>query len=332
MKHALTALLLAGLLAVGGAGNAKAFEQEDMQGDPMDNPDHFIWSVFAQLQSPTDPACGTIMMTTLSSAGVPAGQISGIAAEACEHIAEMRTEMESEMDEDEDEYDDEIESMETNLFDATDWHNVQNLYFQHSTNGVVDGRISFSQPIDFMSYDFMRFMTQFGEAMEVERGIIGLDADIVGGMENYGATLTMYNVPAYNNPAVLVDGHRDTSSVVSNFSYDKTNRTITFSARHFTTFKVVEKAKIKKLAPRISGVAKTQDESTLTLTITGSNLDEKAAVRLNNVRASSVKLEDNNTLVATFSLSKLKAGKKYELAMKNSNKKNTTYKKRKITI
>ncbi len=82
------------------------------------------------------------------------------ATSACAGIAQIPNEMTNGGDA--------SEGIETNLTDADNWHSVENLYFQHSTNGVVDGRISFTQPIDFMSYDFMLFMQTFGERMDTD--------------------------------------------------------------------------------------------------------------------------------------------------------------------
>jgi hypothetical protein len=215
------------------SSDALAIADENMTGNPDENENHFIWGIMSQLQTPDDSDCSSIAESTLISEGVSAGEAASIATEACAGIASMRTDMQSDMNSG-------GEGIETNLWDATDWHAVENLYFQHSTDGVVDGRISFSQPIDFMSYAFMNFMMNFGDNMDTDSAYISLDADVVGGFANYGATLVMYDVPEFENPVILVDGEEDSEGVVSNIVYDRANNTLTFSAAHFTTFEAVE--------------------------------------------------------------------------------------------
>lgn len=329
MKKA-SALFLALVILIVSAPISKVaaeISENEMNGNPMDNEDHFIWDVMENLQTPDDSDCLSVAQSALIASGLTTEEASMPASNACEGLENMQSEMESGMPDGEGE----TESIETNLFDATNWHAVENLYFQHSTNGVTDGRIAFTNPIDFMSYDFMNFMRSFGENMETSRGIIGLNADVVGGMANYGAVLTMYNIPDFRDPVILVDGHTDRDGVVSNISYDENNHTLTFNATHFTTFKVVERSKSKRLRPTISNVVTSKDATTLTATITGSNLDENGKVYLGKFKATSLSLEDSNTLIATFSLAKLKTGKKYVLRVINSNKKKAVYR-RKITI
>src|SRR3989338_5558353 len=198
-KTILLCFVFALVIAFAPAKKASAVISEgEMQGDPMDNENHFIWDVMAQMQTPDDPDCEDVAEAALLAGGIPAENVAGPRDGACEGLASMRTNMESGMGQGD-------ESVETNLWDATNWHSVENLYFEHSTNGVADGRIAFTVPIDFMSYAFMTFMMNFGNAMETGNGLIGLDADIIGGMAGYGAALTMYNVDDFEDPEILVN-------------------------------------------------------------------------------------------------------------------------------
>ncbi len=281
--------------------------EEEMSGNPIDNEDHFIWDLMAQLQTPDDPDCEDVAEAALLAGGIPAESVAGPRDGACAGMASMRTNMESGMGGG-------GEAVETNLFDATDWHSVENLYFQHSTDGVADGRIAFTNPIDFMSFNFMTFMMNFGNAMDTGEGLIGLDADIVDGMAGYGAVLTMYNVDDFENPEILVDGAEDTEGIVSGLVYDRENHTITFNAAHFTEFEVVEgdadedpdvdKIKAKKYFNSSIGKWRVK------LIVKGDNYDKNTEVTLGNRSAYKVKYKSKHKIIAYFSLDKLlKAGK-----------------------
>ncbi len=246
ISMAYSVFFLSGFFIVFGLlNNAQAIEQENMEGSPDDNENHFIWGIMSQLQTPDDSDCNAVAQTELLSEGIAAGEAAIIATEACAGIASMRTNMESDMSSG-------GEGAETNLWEATDWHAVENLYFEHSTNGVADGRIAFSQPIDFMSYAFMNFMMNFRNNMQASQGYISLNADTVGGFADYGATLTMYNVPEFDDPIILVDGEEDAEGIVSNLVYNREDNTLTFSADHFSSFEAVESSSLN--APDIKKI------------------------------------------------------------------------------
>lgn len=235
MKKAFSLFIILLWLIVMPVTKAHAFTEAELSGNPIDNADHFVWDLMAQMQAPDDPDCTAIAGAALIAGGVSSENVAGPRDGACTALASMRSTMESGMSNG-------AESTETNLWDATDWHHVENLYFEHSTDGVADGRIAFTVPIDFMSYNFMLFMENFGQSMDSGNGIIGLDADIVNGMAGYGAVLTMYNVNDYESPRILVDGGEDTEGVVSGLVYNRDTHTITFNAAHFSEFEVVEGA------------------------------------------------------------------------------------------
>lgn len=335
LKKIAVGLLVLGLLAVPmPERNAKALVTEDsLEGDPMSNENHFIWDLMEDMQTPDDPDCPSLASAALAgTAGMDAAQISQVAAMACNGLSQMRTSMESGMGEGSD-------SVETNLFDETNWHSVEDLYFQHMTNGVADGRIAFSVPIDFMSYAFMSFMTSFGENMETSEGYISLDADVVGGFANYGASLTMYNVPEFESPIILVDGEVDTDGVVSNLAYDRDANTITFSAAHFTEFEVAEESEVGDTVPEIDVVKAKKYYSPVSkkwfvrMIVKGDEYDRDTDVTLGKTDARKVKYKSKTRVVATFALSKLaKSGKdEFIIRVKNGSESKRFKKKLKLS-
>jgi len=195
--------------------------------------------------------------------------------------------------------------------EATDWHAVENLYFEHSTNGTADGRISFTQPIDFMSYAFMNFMMNFGNNMQASQGYISLDADTVGGFANYGAVLTMYNIPDFEDPVILVDGEEDVEGIVSNLVYDEENNTLTFSAAHFSSFEAVERSSVE--APKIERVKARKflsydGKEKIRVVVQGKGFDEDVEIKLGSRDASNIRREikkGEDKLEAYFSLDDL---------------------------
>lgn len=294
---------------------AAAITEAEMQGDPMNNSSHFIWDLMAAMDTPDDTAdCLTAAQNLLTTEGLPGEQVTEISNSACGSLAQMRSNMESGMPDG----NGETESIETNLWDATDWHNVENLYFQHSANGVADGRIAFTVPIDFMSYDFMTFMMSFGQAMETGNGIIGLDADIVEGMAGYGAVLTMYNVDDFEDPEILVDGEEDTEGVVSGLVYDRDAQTITFNAAHFSTFEVVEGSdetpKISKV--KIQKYKSNSGETRLKFIISGDHFNRGTEVTLGGKEPFKISYKKGLKIVAFFKLSKVQENPKIKMKLK----------------
>jgi len=325
-----TLLLVAGVfMAFTLVAKAQTITDEELEGSPDQNENHFVWGIMSQLQTPDDPDCTTVAIAALNAGGIYEGQATEIATLACSGIARMRTDMQSDMNSG-------SEGIETNLWDAADWHAVQNLYFQHSTNGVEDGRIAFTQPIDFMSYAFMNFMTNFGNNMESSEGYISLDADVVGGFADYGATLTMYNVPEFDDPIILVDGEEDTGGIVSNLVYNGDANTITFSAAHFSSFEAVESSTLTP-TPRINKVkayrylTKSGKEK-IKVKIYGKRFRKSSVIKFGSKRAYKVRKKSNKKLIAYFKPSELrKHGRRFYLKVSNGD--NTKkYKKKKFRI
>ena len=299
------------------APNVQRVFADGPQGEMPSENDPF-WDIMSQLTRPDDANCVSLTSTYFqNNMGMSSSEATTEATNACAGIAQIPNEMTSGGDAG--------EGIETNLADATNWHSVDNLYFQHSTNGVVDGKIEFTQPIDFMSYDFMLFMQTFGERMDTDTAKIALDADIVDGMAGYGAILTMYNVPAFKNPAILVNGERDDSGVVSGMVYDADARTITFNAAHFTEFTAVESSSLAT-TPKITRVKARKfrtrtGKEVLKLTIYGKRFKKSSVVKLGSKKAFKVKKKSSRKIVAYFRMNDIKklGKKKLKVRVKNSN-------------
>ncbi|OGI17713.1 MAG: hypothetical protein A3J63_02885 [Candidatus Moranbacteria bacterium RIFCSPHIGHO2_02_FULL_40_12b] len=329
MKKIIIPCLVIGLvLFFAPAKKASAVITEaEMDGDPMDNENHFIWDVMAQMQTPDDLDCEDVAEAALLAGGIPAENVAGPRDGACEGLASMRTNMESGMGQGD-------ESVETNLWDATNWHSVENLYFEHSTGGVADGRIAFTIPIDFMSYNFMTFMMNFGNAMETGDGLIGLDADIVGGMAGYGAVLTMYNVDDFEDPEILVNGEEDTGGVVSGLVYDRDAHTITFNAAHFSTFEVVEGSsetpKISKV--KIQKYISNSGETRLKFIISGDYFNKGTDVTLGGKEPLKISYKKGSKIVAFFKFHKIQKAQKPKMKLKVINGNTTKRYKNRILL
>jgi len=263
------------------------------EGDP-------IWQIFAELPRPDDSEC--------AAAAVNAGIDSTGAAQMCADLANMPDTIYTEMT---------AEGMlgsgrlTTNLRDdVTDWRAVENLTFDHG-----DGMIQFTQPINFMSRDFMVFMGNFASYMETSQGAIDFDASLVASMKSMGAILTMRDVGDYNDPAILVDGAEDTDEVVSGLVYDRDAQTLTFTAAHFTEFEAVESSSIAP-TPKITKVkarkfTSKSGKERVKLIIYGKNFKKKAKVKLGSKKAYKVKKKRDGKIIAYFSMKEInKLGKK----------------------
>jgi len=71
--------------------------QENMEGSPDSNENHFIWGIMSQLQTPDDPGCNAVAQAALLAEGISSEGAATIATEACNGIASMKTNMERDM-------------------------------------------------------------------------------------------------------------------------------------------------------------------------------------------------------------------------------------------
>ena len=287
--------------AVDDDGDGETDEECDGDGSLPDEGDVF-WEVLNEIQTPDDTDCTDEANAIFAAHGIPTG--GNRASVTCDAIAQMM-QMETAMNGD---------GVDTNLFDFTDWHHITGLYFE-----TPYGRIEFTNEIDFLSYEFMMFLQTILDRMDMSAGEIRLDADIVNGLRNAGAVITMYNVPDFTEVEILVDGSEDTEGVVSGLHYDRATHTITFDAAHFTTFKAQEKgsgsndddqnndaerAKIHSVtAQRILTFG---GKERIMLTIKGDDFDDDADVKLGSRKAYKVKYKSDEKLIAYFRVKDLK--------------------------
>lgn len=271
-------------------GSAKIMANESMLPEASDP----FWLVMSQLDRPDDPTCEAKTEALLASSGIPnEGERAQL---TCYNIEMIVISMQAGMT---------GEGVNTNLFSEDDWHHIDNLYFDK----IDEGRVEFTNEIDFMSYDFMLFLQTLTERLSIQREEIELDADIVNGLRNSGAILTMRNVSDFEEVEIAVDGEEDEDGVVSALEYDRENKTITFNVAHFTKFKAMEKGSFAKRA-KIYGVSSkkiktTNGKEVIEVTIKGSKFDKKAKVKLGSQKAYKVKWKNKKKLVAYFKVSDL---------------------------
>lgn len=249
---------------------------EHSRGDmPAEN--DVFWTLFALMDHPTDYTnCEVAVTAYVNELGYDAGrtqeELQGMLG-FCTGVASMPADMQSSMT---------AEEVETTLFDNSNWHHINGLYFKKSENGVPMGKISFSHEIDFMTYDFMTFMNNFGNMVQFNDGYISLNAAMIPTMINYGTTFTMYGLHFPTQPDIYVTTaggstmRKANSSDISGISYNAATGELSFTPGHFSAFKAVAKGtKVKKM--KISSVKpKTvkynAGKSTFTITVKGTSL------------------------------------------------------------
>lgn len=183
----------------------------------------------------------------------------------CTMLAQMPVMMQSDMAR---------EGVTSSLFDAPDWHNVTGLYFQKAG----EGRIAFTNTIDFLTYRFFRFMSNFDSMVSMDNGYISLNAAMATDFQTYGATLTMYGLGFTETPDIYVNGRLATNSDVSGLSYDSSAGTLTFNASHFSAYRAVTKgSKVKamaitKLTKKSKTITYNAAKSTFRVKVKGRNL------------------------------------------------------------
>ena len=279
--------------------------------------DDSFWGVMSSLTAPDDAACVTKAGAYYDANLIPyfPGQLEA----TCTGISQIMS-MESTLA---------SSGITTNLFEKSDWHNITGLYFE--ATGL--GKIEFTNSIDFMSYNFLTFISTFSDRIGMSQGEIGLDADIVGGMAGYGAVLTMYNAGDFSNPTILVNNEIDTEGVVSGLTYDQTTHDITFDASHFTTFTATDspaedspvitttkKPHIKKA----SAEKITRDDGIFVkMTIIGKNFNSDTKAYLGGVKSFKINRVSSKKIIAYFKVFRLeKTGKTdFYLKLKNDSKK-----------
>jgi len=197
--------------------------------------------------------------------GPTAAELSQGFKQMCTQLALMPTEMQTDMA---------SEGVTSSLFAASNWHQVDGLYFQKAGNG----RISFSNTIDFLTYRFFRFMSNFDSMVSMQDGYISLNAAMATEFQNYGAQLTMYSLDFSATPDIYVNGKLATGSDVSGVTYDASAGTLTFAASHFSSYRAVthgskvKAMKISSLTKKSRSIKYNANKSTFKLKIKGKNL------------------------------------------------------------
>jgi len=119
----------------------------------------------------------------------------------------------------------------------------------------------------------MEGLRTIGQSLDADKnGEFGLSDSTMALLKDAGAELTIYDLPYTGTPDVKYNGG-DSSSMASNISYDLTNRSLTLSAAHFSTYSAVPKVTLT--AP--------ENNSTTTadrLTVKGSVNDPAATVKV----------------------------------------------------
>lgn len=291
------ALALAPLLALAQPSGDRQMPAEN---DPF-------WTYFAQMSRPDDTAT---CLAFASQSSEP------YMSEFCSDIASMPTEMEGEMA---------SQGVTSNIFSTLDWHNVQNLYFEKSGTG----KIQFSNTIDFMSYRFMSFMSNFQNMVQFNDGYISLNASMVTDMKYYGTQLTMLGLDFTETPDIYVTDangttmHLATDSDISGVTYDPITGTLIFNASHFSAFKAVTKGskvatmKITKVTP--NKIKYNSRKSSFKITVKGKNIYKRGgdvACTLGFQQAAKVRGSANGkNVVCTFGMSSFSALGYYPLTI-----------------
>ncbi len=281
-----------------------------------------FWTIFAQVDHPGDTGdCITAATNYVDSLGLTDmnqynGEISSF-TQMCTEVANMPATMQSEMA---------ANGVTSNLFDnTTDWHNVTGLYFQKE--GI--GRIEFSKTIDFMSYRFMTFMSNFRNMVQFSNGYISFNASMIPDMINYGATLTMYGLDFDQIPDIYVTApggstmRKANASDLGNISYNAATGELSFTPKHFSAFKAVAKGtKIKKKMKISSVKPKTVKynaaKDTFKITVKGTSLYSASGLTcmLGFNSASEVKSNKRGKrITCTFDMSDFSVKKWYPLTV-----------------
>lgn len=128
--------------------------------------------------------------------------------------------------------------VDSNIGEIPDASAASGLYFAKSNYG----KIEFTNTLDLTDSTVLTWLQNLGDFLNLStRDVISLDTSSVSAILDTQANLTFYNV-YFNSPAVLVDGAADTGSVISNFSYNTSAHTITFTVSHFTSFSIYDTA------------------------------------------------------------------------------------------
>lgn len=138
------------------------------------------------------------------------------------------------------------QGVKTNLGQQEDFSRMTGLYFQKSVNsdpeGFPLGKIEFLAEMNLTDQDALSWLATLETKLNITKGVISLDADLIKNITNTHARLTMYDLSLVNPEIEVIntDGSPGDSSIVTNLNYN--GGVLTFEAAHFTTFKAKEKS------------------------------------------------------------------------------------------
>jgi len=119
-----------------------------------------------------------------------------------------------------------------NLNTCTDPTACSNLSFEKTGKG----KITFAGPLDLTNQATQTTLNGLGNGISFDNGQIRFDATVGDAFKTLGGQLEMYGLTYATTPNILADGVLATLSDVDNISYNGITHTLTFKAKHFTTF------------------------------------------------------------------------------------------------
>lgn len=81
-------------------------------------------------------------------------------------------------------------------------------------------------------------------------GEVSVRSDLLPAFKNRSANITMRNLPFEDEPNIEVDGKLATDRDIEDKDWDSSLKTLTFKAKHFTTYKAVEAVEEKSKPPK----------------------------------------------------------------------------------
>lgn len=184
----------------------------------------------------------------------------------------------------------------TNFAAVGDFRSIEN-FTMHVADVI---KITMRKPVNMLDTNVQRFFKSIAKTFEHENGRMELNAAAAVQLQKAGAEVTFYNVPSQytSTPEILLDGGA-AGSAVSNIVYNASAKTLTFTAAHFSEY---------KLAPKVTFTSPTAGSSTAsqTVTVTGTVNDLTASVRVhvNGIDAGSVVPNSSGQWAKTVTLTK----------------------------
>jgi len=108
-------------------------------------------------------------------------------------------------------------------------------------------KIEFDEPIvDMCDDETIKNLDQYFQMDKT--GEVSVDSNEFPYLKNKSALITMRNLPFEEEPNIEVDGILATDNDIENKSWNESLKTLTFKAKHFTTYKAVESIPSQKYA------------------------------------------------------------------------------------